>query len=300
MDLYDVMRTTFAARQFTDKAIDDSTIRRILENARFAPSGGNRQGWHVIVVRDPSTRKELKDILRPGMQRYFAQVQAGEAPWNTIHPTRLSQDEIDAVEVADPMVEVFTHAPVLVFVFVDLSVVASFDRDLDRVGVISGASIYPFVWNILLAARNEGLGGTPTTFAGARERDLQELLGVPRHIAFASMIILGEPTKQLTKLKRKPVDEFAVLERFGGLPSGSRPRPRHGGSVSRSSTKPPKFPSIPFWKKRRGWRPTRTPGRGWCCRSSSLGFRCPPTAERALSDVPKEAGPPTRPGPRAS
>jgi nitroreductase len=220
MELYDVMRTTFAARVFTDDPVDDATLRRILENARFAPSGGNRQGWRVIAVRDPSTRKALADIMRPGMRRYIAQMRAGEAPWNTIHPTKLTPAEIDAVEVPEAMVGMLTGAPVLLFVFVDLAVVASFDRDLDRVGVISGGSIYPFVWNILLAARNEGLGGTPTTFAGARETALQELLGVPPQMAFAAMIPMGKPVKQLTRLTRKPVDEFAFSERYEGAPLG--------------------------------------------------------------------------------
>jgi nitroreductase len=220
MELYDVMRTTFAARMFTDDPVDDVTLRRILENARFAPSGGNRQGWRVIVVRDPSTRKALADILRPGMQRYIAQMRAGEAPWNTIQPTKLTAAEIDAVGVPDAMIEMLTGAPVLLFVFVDLAVVASLDRDLERVGVISGGSIYPFVWNILLAARNEGLGGTPTTFAAAREPVLQELLGVPAQMAFAAMIPIGKPVKQLTRLTRKPVDEFAFSERYGGAPLG--------------------------------------------------------------------------------
>ena len=220
MELYEVMRTTFAARQFTDEPVHDAAIRSILDNARFAPSGGNRQGWKVIVVRDDATREALPDVLRPGMQRYMAQMQAGEAPWNTINPTRLSDEQIEAMEVPDAMVRMLTQAPVLLFVFVDLSLVASFDRDLERVGVISGASVYPFVWNILLAARNEGLGGTPTTFAAARERELQDLLGVPEHMAFAAMIPIGKPVKQLTRLRRKPVDEFAVLERFDGDPLG--------------------------------------------------------------------------------
>jgi nitroreductase len=146
---------------------------------------------------------------------------AGEAPWNTIHPSRLSEKEIATVEIPDAMVRALTSAPALLFVFVDLSVVASFDRDLDRVGVVSGASVYPFVWNILLAARNEGLGGTITTFAAAREPELQALLGVPSHLAFAAMLLLGEPVKQLTRLSRKPVDEFAFLERYDGKPLGS-------------------------------------------------------------------------------
>ena len=221
MELFDVMRTTFAARVFTDDPVEDATIRRILDHARFAPSGGNRQGWKVVVVRDPTTRKALADIVRPGMQRYVAQLQAGEAPLNTIHPSKVGPEELAAVEIPDAMVEALTGAPVLLFVFVDLAVVASFDRDLDRVGVISGASIYPFVWNVLLAARHEGLGGTPTTFAGAKESALQELLGVPTQMAFAAMIPLGKPVKQLTKLRRKPVDEFAFRERYDGEPLGT-------------------------------------------------------------------------------
>ncbi len=216
MDLYDVMRTTFAARQFTDEAVPDPVIHRILDNARFAPSGGNRQGWRVIVVRDQATRDALPDLIRPTMQRYRAQVQAGEAPWNTINPTRLTDEQIAATEVPESMIQALTQAPVLLFVFLDLSVAASFDQYLDRVGVISGGSVYPFVWNILLSARNEGYGGTPTTFAAAKEAELKTLLGVPEPYAFATMIPLGRPVKQLTKLTRRPVEAFATLEQFDG------------------------------------------------------------------------------------
>ena len=49
MELYDAMRTTFAARDFTDDEMSDETLYRVLDNARFAPSGGNRQGGRVIV-----------------------------------------------------------------------------------------------------------------------------------------------------------------------------------------------------------------------------------------------------------
>src|SRR5207244_10482257 len=59
MELYDAMRTTFAARQFTDDPLPDDVLAKILDHARFAPSGGNRQGWKVIVVRDQKTKDEL-------------------------------------------------------------------------------------------------------------------------------------------------------------------------------------------------------------------------------------------------
>ena len=72
MELYDVMRTTFAAREFTDDPLPDTTLFRILEHARFAPSGGNRQGWYVIIVRDRSTREALAALTVPAAKRYVA------------------------------------------------------------------------------------------------------------------------------------------------------------------------------------------------------------------------------------
>ena len=216
MDLYDVMRTTFAARDFTDEPVPDAALQRILENARFAPSGGNRQGWRVIIVRDESTKNAIGPLIEPTFRRYIAQVKAGEAPWNTINPTALSSADIDATELPGDMIDKLSHAPVLLMVFVDLSVVASFDSELDRIGVISGASIYPFVWNILLSARNEGYGGTLTTFAGGKEDELKQLLAVPDQYAFAAMIPIGKPVKQLTWLRRNKVEVFAVRETFDG------------------------------------------------------------------------------------
>ena len=216
MELYEVMRTTFAVREFTDQQVSDATIAKILEQARFAPSGGNRQGWQVLVVRDDGSRARLRELIEPQMQRYVAQVKAGEAPLNTVHPSKVSAAEIAATQVPQQMLDNLTDAPVILLVFVDLSVVASFDSDLDRVGVISGASIYPFVWNILLAARNEGLGGTLTTFAAGAEDEVRGHFGVPYHMAFAAMIPIGQPVKQLTKLTRKPVSDFVRKERWDG------------------------------------------------------------------------------------
>ena len=216
MELYEVMRTTFAAREFTEQPVSDATIAKILEEARFAPSGGNRQGWHVLVVREDASRAVLRDLIAPQMQRYVAQVKAGEAPLNTINPSRVSAEQTAQTQVPQTMLDNLTGAPVILLVFVDLSVVASFDSHLDRVGVISGASIYPFVWNILLAARNEGLGGTLTTFAAGAEEEVKAHFGVPSEMALAAMIPMGQPVKQLTKLTRKPVADFVRKEHWNG------------------------------------------------------------------------------------
>ena len=218
MELYDVMRTTFAARDFTDEPVPDAALHKILDNARFAASGGNRQGWRVLVVREAATRELLAELIKPTFQRYYAQMVAGESPYNTIDPSSVSEAQVAATDPPAHFIDNVVNAPVVLLVFVDLRVVASFDGGLDQIGVISGASIYPLVWNILLGARNEGYGGTLTTFLGAGQEALRARLGVPDHMAFAAMLPIGRPVKQLTRLKRKPVEEIAVLERWDGPP----------------------------------------------------------------------------------
>ncbi|MEE6167206.1 MULTISPECIES: nitroreductase family protein [unclassified Mycolicibacterium] len=216
MEIYDVMRTTGATRQFTGEALPDEVLERILDNARFAPSGGNRQGTRVVVIRDQHTRETLSDLSVTGARRYIAQQRNGENPWNPLHSPGVSEDEIAAVEVppATPLLE----ASVVLVVCVDLGVVAALDQNLDRIGVVSGASVYPFVWNILLAARNEGFGGVMTTMAVPEEPRVKALLGIPEQFAIAAVVPMGKPVRQLTKLTRRPVSEIATRERFDGEP----------------------------------------------------------------------------------
>jgi len=218
MELFDVMRRTFSAREFTGDPLPDEVLRTIFDHARFASSGGNRQGWRVIVVRDPSTKRALADLNVFAAKRYAAQVANGESPWNSIDPPRVDAATIERTPVPPHLTESIAKAPVVLVVCVDLKVVASVDQDLDRVGVVSGASIYPFAWNVLMAARHEGFGGTITTLATAQEPKIQTLLGIPPHVAVCAVMPLGRPVRELTKLKRKPVAEFTMQERWGGKP----------------------------------------------------------------------------------
>ena len=224
MDLYEAMRTTFAAREFTDDPLPDETLVQILDRARFAPSGGNRQGWHVIAVRDQASREGLAKATMPAAKRYTAQVKAGENPWNTVDPTSVTAATIESTEANVRLVEPVLRAPVVLVICVDLKVVAATDQYLERVGVIAGASIYPFAWNVLLSARAHGFGGTITTLAVSEEPQIKSLLGIPPYVAVCAVMPLGRPVKQLTKLKRKPVADFAVREQWGGAPLGQGSR----------------------------------------------------------------------------
>ncbi len=216
MDLYQAMRTTFSAREYTDEDIPESVLTTIFENARFAPSGGNRQAGRIIVVRDKALQGQIADLSIATAQQYTAQSMAGETPFNPITPTALSAKEISNTEAMPQLTQHLRTASVLLVVCLDLSSIAALDKDLSRISLASGGSIYPLVWNILLAARAEGYGGTMTTISLAVEPQIKELLEIPENWALATLVPMGKPVKQLTKLKRKPVEEFVVRDTFNG------------------------------------------------------------------------------------
>ncbi|HZC52827.1 MAG TPA: nitroreductase family protein, partial [Mycobacterium sp.] len=147
-----------------------------------------------------------------------AQLANGESLWNPMQPSAVDQSTIEATEPPAQMSAPMRDAPVTLVICLDLSVVAATDQDLDRIAVVPGASVYPFVWNVLLAARNEGYGGVLTTMAVAEEPGIKELLGVPDAFALAAIVPLGKPVRHVTKLRRRPVAEFATRERFDGPP----------------------------------------------------------------------------------
>jgi nitroreductase len=190
MDLSEAMRTTPSCRDFTDEPVGDETIADILDDARFAGSGGNRQGQHVVVVRNPAIRAAIRDLIQPIWNTYRAMTRAGENPFNPVTPTAVDLDEAAA-----------TPSPI---------------PDLPRYTFIGGGSVYPFCQNVLLAARDRGLGATMTTFLAGNEPAARDLLGFPDHYAVAATIAIGHPVRQLTRLARKPVSAFTTVDRFDG------------------------------------------------------------------------------------
>ncbi|MBQ90669.1 MAG: nitroreductase [Acidimicrobiaceae bacterium] len=224
MELTEAMRTTFACRDFTDEPVFGEVLYRILDQARFAPSGGNRQGGHVVVVRDATTKRRLGELCQPTLRAYAAQAAAGETPYNTVHPTSVDLEEARATPTARlPLFDHLDEVPVVLVVSVDLGQVASVDKDMDRVGIVTGASIYPLVWNVLLAARQEGLGGVITTLVVPAEAEVRDLLGLPDTHAIAALVPLGHPARPLTRLRRRAVEEFATIDRYDGVSLGPAP-----------------------------------------------------------------------------
>lgn len=221
MELYEVMRTTGAVRSYADEAVPDAVLHRILDHARFAPSGGNRQGWRVVVVRDPDTRRRLRDLYALGWREYVAHREQGLVPFAPTDGGRWTGPAVDlaaarATPRPHPFADHLDAVPVLLVVCAELAALAVLDNGLDRQSIVGGASIYPFVHNILLAARNEGLGGVMTTTICRQEPAVKEALGIPEGFAVASLVALGHPRRRPVRLSRRPVTEFATVDRFDG------------------------------------------------------------------------------------
>ncbi len=226
MDLVEALRTTGSIRSFSDDAVDSNTIFEILDDARFAPSGGNRQSWRVIVIESPAQRRAVRDIYLDAWHDYVAHLLAGVIPFS---PLASEEDRASAAaqrsaaqELSKPdgFAETLDRVPALLVVCADLSALAATDRDLVRYQIVGGASVYPFVWNILLSARARGLGGVMTTVATRNEGALREALRIPEQFCVASIVVLGHPLARYTKLTRRKVEEFTTLDTFGGAALG--------------------------------------------------------------------------------
>jgi len=213
MDLYEAMRCAPTSRRFKPDPVPADVLLRILDSARFAPSGGNRQGWRVIAVQDAERRAALRDLYLPHWRVYMEYTGAASILAN---PESFDPAAIRGVRAANDYAERLEQVPLHLVVGVRLEDLAVTDAGLPRQSIVGGASLYPFVQNLLLAARAEGLGAALTTLLVPAEADVKQLLGIPDGVALAAHIGLGYRAEAWPrKLARKPVPEFAFAERWG-------------------------------------------------------------------------------------
>lgn len=205
MDFREVIQTTGACRHYRPDPVPDDVLARVLDAARWAPTGGNRQGVRFLVVRDPVKRRALRDLYVPLWEQYVQR--AGARPGAPLPKL---------VAAADHMARHLDEVPVLLVVCAQLGDLLATDRHLDRLSVVGGGSIYPAVQNVLLAARAEGLGTALTTLLCAVEPQVKELLGIPADALTAALVPLGWPAQPFPrKLARRPLSDICFGDAWG-------------------------------------------------------------------------------------
>src|SRR5512135_1671537 len=174
MTLQEVIETTGTCRYYRSDPVPTDVLARVLDAARYAPSGGNRQPVRLIAVRDREKKQKLKELYLPIWTAYIARVKEA-APE---HPARTR-----LITNADHFAHHLDEVPVLLVVCAALGEVLPTDQGLGRLSIVGGASVYPAVQNVLLKARDEGLGTALTTLLCLVEPQVKQLLHIPDDIS---------------------------------------------------------------------------------------------------------------------
>jgi nitroreductase len=199
-DVWEVMRTARAIRRFTPEPVDDAVLATCLEAATWAPSGGNQQPWHFVVMRSAAAR----DALTIGAARSLAVIE------RVYRLTRPEPDDVTPrARNARAMFALHDGAadvPAAVLFCV---------RGLPSTPPLAlGGSIFPAMQNFLLAARASGLGACVTGWHVGADVEFRAALDVPDEWQLAGLVIVGWPAGRHGRLRRRPVREVASVDRW--------------------------------------------------------------------------------------
>ncbi|MDH3682918.1 MAG: nitroreductase family protein [Acidimicrobiia bacterium] len=212
MGLYEAMSTLRAVRRLRPDPIPDDVLRRVLQAACWAPTGGNQQPWRVIVVRSDERKEALAAIYGPEWARY---VQGSQRRLEGLEGDELARRQ-RIIAAGDHLADHLAEAPVILLFCADFRAMAVTDAKLDRISLVGGGSVYPPVQNAMLACVAEGLGCTLTTLHCFREADVKTALDIPEEWATAAMVPIGYPV--LTghgPISRRGPAELAFDDAFG-------------------------------------------------------------------------------------
>ncbi len=205
MDALEAMYTTRAMRRVKTDPIPELVQKKILDAAIRAPSGGNTQGWRFRLVDDAGVKAQLGPIYRKCM----------DALWDTIYKPRIdaaeaSPEDPESIEFmkmvrsASYLGDHFEDYPLLLLGF------CQFDT--------SGGSIFPAIWNAMLAARVEGVGSALTSVFQFRIDEMKAVLGVPEEGGwkFNACVTFGYPTGRWGVAPRRPAHEVSYRNSWDG------------------------------------------------------------------------------------
>ncbi|HKP56113.1 MAG TPA: nitroreductase family protein [Polyangiales bacterium] len=211
-ELYEVMQTTRAVRRLRPDPIPDAVLQRVLAAATWGPSGGNRQPWRAIVLREPTAKQTLQELYLTLWTKYAA---GNREKFKGLPPALLERAEKN-LTAGDYLAAHLAQAPVILVFCFDPGLLAITDAKLNRPSVVGGGSIYPAVQNVLLACCAEGLGCVLTTLLCAEEPKIRPLLGIPEPWCTAAFVPIGYPVgRGHGPLTRRPVEEMVFGDRWG-------------------------------------------------------------------------------------
>lgn len=201
-DLFDIQRTMRAMRRLKPDPVPDALITQILEAATCAPNGGNSQKWRFLVIKDP----EIKKAVQVYYKRAYYEVQKPRHDSQAPKEPGPALDQHHRNETAiEYLTDNFHKAPVWIVACAE---------EANSPSASSGASVYPAVQNMLLAARALGLGATLTARHITFREEVERLLGLPENISSFAILPIGYPVGRFGPTSRTPLEKVAFLDSF--------------------------------------------------------------------------------------
>src|SRR5690242_20880599 len=201
-DIFEVMSTMRAMRRLKPDPVPDELIKKILQAAQWAPSGGNTQRWRFLVIKDPEIKKQVQVYYKRLYDETVGPRYASSAPPPGSDPARYQRQHA-AVEY---LTEHYHEAPVWI--------VACLEDGVNP-GRSAGSSIYPAVQNMLLAARALGLGSVLTTRHITHEKEVDAAMGIPPGFHSYAILPIGYPMGRFGPVGRGPLSEVVYLDGWG-------------------------------------------------------------------------------------
>ena len=196
ISLLEAIYSQRATRHFSTRPVSSDDVRTILKAAVRAPSGGNRQPWRFIVIRESETKRQLGEWYLSAWMASVDESLRGQ----------------EAYRSGEGLGKGMAEIPVVILVCIDQ------DLGFGSLSTVTeGASVYPAVQNLLLTSRSLGLGTVLTTLHTLHEQEIKDLLGIPERIHTVALIPLGYPAEgeSFGGSKRKPIREVAYYDKWG-------------------------------------------------------------------------------------
>jgi len=198
------LATTRTIRRYTTKPIPEADLASMLWHASRAPSGSNRQGVRYLVLLDGQAAMLARSLLGESFRSSWAVKRTADgyaAGSGAVADSPKARMAATMQHFVDHLEEV----PVIVLVCL---------RRHRAPNPYEGASVYPAVQNLLLAARALGYGGALTMWHQAVEAELRQLLGVPDDVALSACVTLGRPAGSHGPVRRRPLHEVVFEDQW--------------------------------------------------------------------------------------
>jgi len=186
-DVHELFRRQRAIRSFTDEDVPEALVEQVLTSKPGAFGGTVEVDNKLGLIRDPAVKRAISEVYEEARADAYR----------------------DRAPSASGPRQPLSAAPVLIVACVDTPASG-------QAGFQTGASIYPSVQNLMLAARALGLGTVLTTLHRRRKARIHEILGIPDRVESAAIIPLGWPDREYGPNRRPPLERFVMRDRWSG------------------------------------------------------------------------------------